>query len=713
MSQASSSRPLQPRAALLAPASTALLGALCLLLVTDARVVDERLWVPLQGVALALCAAVAVLAFRAGRGAQGRVASLLDALSGGGVVGAMAALRHVYGPAWPAGTVVGLAVSAALTVRGGPLTARMLALALGLTEALPLVAGGLRFGPTVLGMAAACAALPLLVEGFSRAWRASVEDAQAGHVDARLRAMDQDAQDYRLIATATALDLPAEVREARRAAGSVNLIRETRYELLELAARIFEPHSAILFRLDADGKNVRVDELITKSDFVVTGPLPADKGVIGTVLKKRLPLMLHNVQDSFAGVTWYHPPAPPKALAAVPVVEGEHLRGVLLLDWQAPRALTDRDAVVLGDIARQLVRVQRNEQLFAMLDREKVRADTLFKTSQAFIETLRLQDTYATTLRTARQLFDAGVAVLILAEDGALKVGAVDGVPAEWTGRAVTDELGLLGRCIKRMELTPAAGAPDPERLRVLLGAELPLDGMESVRLCPLVENQACWGVLLIAAARRNAFGWVMEDQVRTLATLASLSVANRRMYDRMEKMATTDGLTGLVNHRTFQERFAESLKRAARYNRPISMFLTDIDHFKNVNDTYGHPVGDEVIRRVSKVLAGMARGTDMVARYGGEEFACVMEETDAEGAQQLADRVRIAVQNEVVQTEMGPLKVTLSLGVAQFPIHGTEKHVLIERADQALYAAKHGGRNRTVVATAPEASHALAAEKA
>jgi diguanylate cyclase (GGDEF)-like protein len=183
------------------------------------------------------------------------------------------------------------------------------------------------------------------------------------------------------------------------------------------------------------------------------------------------------------------------------------------------------------------------------------------------------------------------------------------------------------------------------------------------------------------------------------IANQVAISLQNARMYQALEEQATTDGLTGLVNHRTFQERFSAMLGRADRLKFPVSLILTDIDHFKKVNDTYGHPVGDEVLRRVAAILAGSARKIDIVARYGGEEFAIVLEATDRAGARQLAERIRVDVSQQVFQSSKGSFKATLSLGVASYPDDATAKDVIIARADQSLYAAKHGGRNQTVCA--------------
>jgi len=184
---------------------------------------------------------------------------------------------------------------------------------------------------------------------------------------------------------------------------------------------------------------------------------------------------------------------------------------------------------------------------------------------------------------------------------------------------------------------------------------------------------------------------------IEVMAIQAAQAVLRAQLYEQMEKMATTDGLTGLFNHRTFQSKTDEALAQARRYDRRCALILTDIDHFKAVNDTYGHPTGDVVLKQVARVLKQKARDTDIVARYGGEEFAIVMPETDLAGARAIAERIRKAVMTEAFQTELGPLKVTLSLGVATFPDLGADKQALIDLADQCLYHAKRHGRNQVV----------------
>ncbi|MCE9667799.1 GGDEF domain-containing protein [Myxococcus stipitatus] len=162
-----------------------------------------------------------------------------------------------------------------------------------------------------------------------------------------------------------------------------------------------------------------------------------------------------------------------------------------------------------------------------------------------------------------------------------------------------------------------------------------------------------------------------------------------------LQRLSSTDGLTGVHNHRHFQERLRDEFRRAQRYDDPLSLILLDLDHFKQVNDRYGHTAGDGVLREVAAALQRGVRETDLVARYGGEEFAVLLPRTHLTGALTVAERVR----RELALLEVGPdgrLKVTASLGVSSFP-HRTvlSPEQLLLTADEALYRAKADGRDR------------------
>lgn len=167
-----------------------------------------------------------------------------------------------------------------------------------------------------------------------------------------------------------------------------------------------------------------------------------------------------------------------------------------------------------------------------------------------------------------------------------------------------------------------------------------------------------------------------------------------KRHYKVLLKEAITDGLTGLYDHKYFMLRLEEEVERSKRYLRPLSLLMIDIDHFKDYNDAFGHPAGDEVLMRLAEVFARFSRKVDVVARYGGEEFVIVLPETNREGARVLAERLRKHVETTPFRRDR---IVTISVGVGFFEGSNVTfaKGDLIKMADEALYRAKQGGRNR------------------
>jgi two-component system cell cycle response regulator len=164
----------------------------------------------------------------------------------------------------------------------------------------------------------------------------------------------------------------------------------------------------------------------------------------------------------------------------------------------------------------------------------------------------------------------------------------------------------------------------------------------------------------------------------------------------RLERLSITDGLTKLHNHRYFQDELAKAFEESQRYGRPLSLAMIDIDFFKKVNDTYGHAVGDEVLKVVAQLYESSARSTDLVARYGGEEFAVMMPETELDDAVTFAEKIRILIESTPIETQAGPIRTTVSIGVASVPFsHVQTAKELIVVADRALYHAKRHGRNQ------------------
>ncbi|HEX9024344.1 MAG TPA: GGDEF domain-containing protein, partial [Geobacteraceae bacterium] len=172
----------------------------------------------------------------------------------------------------------------------------------------------------------------------------------------------------------------------------------------------------------------------------------------------------------------------------------------------------------------------------------------------------------------------------------------------------------------------------------------------------------------------------------------AELHGANLRLHE----MAFRDALTGLYNHRYFQEAMDKELSRAKRYQRDLALIIFDIDHFKKVNDAFGHPAGDLALAAIAGAAQQVVRDTDILARYGGDEFAVILPETDFAGAQLMAERLRDKIEGLEIEAGENTVKITISVGFTSYRNGAriNEKGTVISMADKALYAAKHGGRN-------------------
>ena len=203
-------------------------------------------------------------------------------------------------------------------------------------------------------------------------------------------------------------------------------------------------------------------------------------------------------------------------------------------------------------------------------------------------------------------------------------------------------------------------------------------------------------GVLSIARRRRQ-FTREEEELLQYLAGQAVVSIENARLHEAVELQAVTDELTGLANLRSFQATLESEIERSRRFGTPLALVMLDLDHFKQINDEYGHQQGDEVLELVADVLREFSRDIDAPARYGGEELAVVLPQTDSSGAEQLAERIREAVEQlEVPRVDGGGvLHLQASFGVAAVPESAHNREGLIAAADAALYRAKRAGRNR------------------
>lgn len=298
-------------------------------------------------------------------------------------------------------------------------------------------------------------------------------------------------------------------------------------------------------------------------------------------------------------------------------------------------------------------------------------------------------------VRLTKELFkSAQVALAVAKKDGSLLVTEGVGIPPAWRGTlTLSPRDGLIGDAMRekilvlREEHVARRGRPEL--------SDLERAGMVPDAVIPIVVEESVVAILAVAGSAGRM------DRDRPYASMLADLVANAFQIslaiEALEQRAMTDPLTGLYNRAYLADRFLVELRRARNYGFPMSVALFDIDRFKRINDRYGHPAGDGVLRKLASFLREQTRSTDTVVRYGGEEFAVLMATADSDVAFEQADRIRAELEKTpfLVPGQAEPVQVTISGGVATYPQDGQTFTDLIAVADAGLYHAKENGRNQ------------------
>jgi diguanylate cyclase (GGDEF)-like protein len=542
-----------------------------------------------------------------------------------------------------------------------------------------------------------------------RAEVARIRSHSRTRVEAEIERMHDAARLYRLLGTTSSPSPAAKPKgefaedddPGRLVRSSVEEIHQAVLFALDLLRSSLGLHSAMLLWLTDTNSHLRISELSTDSECVSEGPFLAGDGIFGAVLADSKVVRLSGLKSSYQ-LPYYAGPCPVRTIAALPVMEQGHVRGLLVVDRTEDLPISDAEEQLLLAATRYVLRAIQNERVFVQLERAKVEQGKLYRAARALGAALSEKDVVEASVRSAREVaaFDFAAVTVYDETRQHHEIRAVSGESADkLVGARFRHNAGLVSMVVQNRHPLPYKGDFDQTHQVVFTPRIAPPD-MPSILVLPLLVHERPLGTLVLGAKRKGAFGDAVRPTLEVLASHVAASLANARMVKRLEELATSDGLTGLYNKRALLEMADTKFAGAKRFSRKLSVLIIDIDHFKRVNDTYGHDIGDVVIKGLAGLMRRTKRTTDAVARFGGEEFIVLCEETDRDGAMLLAERVREELQKTTFQTPKGGLNVTCSVGIATFPEAGGNWESVFKSADEALYVSKRSGRNRSTCFT-------------
>lgn len=479
--------------------------------------------------------------------------------------------------------------------------------------------------------------------------------------------------------------------DASQAVLSTFDLDEVLNQMLKIVRDYFHLRSGSILLLDRETQTLNV-----RAEFnVTTEPrsrnIPVGKGITGTAAKIKRPVY---APDVLRDPRYIAGDPDTRSELAIPLVVKEEVVGVLDCQSDQPNAFDHEIVDLLTLFATNAAIALQNTELYAREQRRASQLEAINKIAKQTTAVLELEELLSQLCTLVPQSFPVDhVTVFLFAPDGQLvlrreqgkltcRVREGDPLPSQ---PSYSESALNLGQTIVANDLNEHLGLCENTRSEVCL---------------PLISFGQSIGLLICSSTTRNVFQPGDVQSLESMADIVATAIQNVGYVEQVRKQANIDGLTGIFNRRYFETKLLEKMDEAVRYGGGLALLMIDIDHFKAVNDDFGHLLGDEVLRQVASLLSHNLRKVDVLCRYGGEEFVVIAPATTGQNALTFAEKLRKSI--ELHPFPGVPRPVTISIGIAGFPDNGDTRDPLVRAADMALYRAKQLGRNRAEIAVAP-----------
>ncbi|HDN97876.1 MAG TPA: GGDEF domain-containing protein [bacterium] len=413
------------------------------------------------------------------------------------------------------------------------------------------------------------------------------------------------------------------------------------------------------------------------------------KGISGRVLKTGKPVLVRDILK----LKDVNPTAVKKgrrSLIAVPLLHTNRIIGIFYVDSDLPDAFDQETLERVQFIANHAAIALGNAKLFNEIKKLAERQALLYNLSLSLISSIELKKMLKNLLLQLKKSLGIEYGAIVQYN----KEKSMD-IPIAWIGYkglrnmvlpVTTPPDSLVAYAIAYKKMIYAEDVTKNKFYYKMI------DEIQSEVAIPLILGEEIVGAMVLSRTVKNGFDQEDLELLLTISSSVAMAIKNAELYEKTRIYAITDPLTGIANRRRLEEIIDREINRSIRYSRMFSLLFIDLDNFKAFNDTYGHTVGDEVLKEFAGLLKSAVRKIDFAGRYGGDEFIVILVETDISKALSTGNRVR-----KLVQDKMKEYGITISIGVSTYPLHGAKKSQLIQAADNACYRAKKLGGNRVV----------------
>jgi diguanylate cyclase (GGDEF)-like protein len=485
------------------------------------------------------------------------------------------------------------------------------------------------------------------------------------------------------------------IYDASQAVLSTFDLDEVLNQILSIAHDYFRLQSGAILLFDKTKENLVFRAEFGLGSAAVGLSIPFGKGIIGTAAKLKRPIYSADVTKDQRYIATL---PTTRSELAIPLMVRDEVVGVLDCQSAEENHFDPETMDLLTLFATQASIGLQNAQLYSLEQRRAAQLEAINAISKQTTAVLDLGELLKKVCTLLLQSFSLDhVAVFLRDNEGNVILRAHEGklTPLLREGDPLPQNAGCTARAITTGKTTVE------QDVTALSCAAHCFEETRSEVCLPLRSFNETIGLIACHNATADAFQADDVQALESVADIVSTAIQNARYVETVKQLAYRDGLTGIFNRRYFDIHMQDEMEKAARYAGPLSVLMIDIDHFKQVNDDFGHLLGDEVLRQVGSIFTLQLRKADIICRYGGEEFAIVVPATKGESAMGVAEKLRKII--ETFHFSGVPRPVTVSIGVAEFPEHGTTRDALVRAADAALYLAKQRGRNRVQSASMKE----------